>query len=490
MSLEESDALQRQREERAVLTEAFRLDSYRKLFRQYAKIYDPANPKIIGVYPWQEDFHNQGATWPTRVLMSANQIGKSRTSSAEVAIHATGEYPQWWKGKRFHDGVRIWTGATTNEKSRDVIQEALLGPVGQWGTGWIPASRIIGKPKMRQAGVSDVVDTIHVLHKSGIPSSICMKTFEQGRESWQGVSQNLIWLDEECPLDIYTEAMTRLVATNGIMIVTFTPLLGITELVHRFRTSDPAAKIFLKNVTWDDAPHLSKEKKDELIANYSEAERDTRARGIPLMSHGLIFPIDDDALFCDPFKIPEWFSRINGIDFGMDHPTAGAFCAHDRESDTWYVYDDYHMQGQTPVYHSVAMKKNGDWIPTAWPRDGLQRDKGSGQQLKDMYRQHGLYMLKEHAHYRDERGEHVEPGLIEMLEYMKSGKFKVFRTCQKFMEEKRSYHRDDKGQIVKIRDDVISAARYAFMMRRYARTRPSQGLAQNHAPGVPIIGRR
>jgi hypothetical protein len=59
---------------------------------------------------------------------------------------------------------------------------------------------------------------------------------------------------------------------------------------------------------------------------------------------------------------------------------------------------------------------------------------------------------------------------MEMLERMHTGRWKVFKTCRIWMEEKRMYHRDLNMKIVKYADDVISASRYAYMMRRHAIT--------------------
>ena len=96
-------------------------------------------------------------------------------------------------------------------------------------------------------------------------------------------------------------------------------------------------------------------------------------------------------------------------------------------------------------------------------------------------------MLPEPASYQDERGQHVEPGLIEMLEYMRLGKFKVFRgSGQQFMEEIRMYHRKD-GAVVKERDDIISAARYAFVCRRMAAIPPHKVIL-SHVPQRPLLG--
>ena len=140
---------------------------FRRLFTNYNCIYDPKFPDQPGAYGWQVKFHNAGAEFPQRALFAANQVGKTSCASAEVACHLTGLYPPWWKGRRFDRGVKVWVGSETNQSSRDITQAALLGPVGQFGTGWVPAERIIGKPKMKQAGVPDVVDTFYVEHSSG-----------------------------------------------------------------------------------------------------------------------------------------------------------------------------------------------------------------------------------------------------------------------------------------------------------------------------------
>jgi phage terminase large subunit-like protein len=44
----------------------------------------------------------------------------------------------------------------------------------------------------------------------------------------------VIWLDEEPPSDVYDECLLRLMTTEGMMIGTFTPLSGLSEVVLRF----------------------------------------------------------------------------------------------------------------------------------------------------------------------------------------------------------------------------------------------------------------
>ena len=227
--------------------------------------------------------------------------------------------------------------------------------------------------------------------------------------------------------------------------------------------------VWYLNVSWDDVHHLNEKAKADLIASYPSHELETRTKGVPMMGEGAVFPLDDEEISCEPFEVPRHFPRINGVDFGIDHPFACAFNAWDRDSDTWYVYDCYRTSGQTPVYHAAAIKKYGNWIPVAWPHDGMARDKGSGKMLKDQYREHGVAMLNRSSRYDEEKGggQPVEPIVLEMYERMRTGRLKVFKNLSYWFQEKRMYHRKD-GKIQPVRDDLLKATMYAMMDKRRA----------------------
>ncbi len=224
-------------------------------------------------------------------------------------------------------------------------------------------------------------------------------------------------------------------------------------------------------MTIDDAEHYSAERRAEIVAGYLPHEREARARGIPVLGSGRVFPVEEAKIVIEPMPIPAHWVQINGLDFGWDHPFAAAGCAWDREADVFYVAREYREREATPHTHAAAIRPWGEWIPCAWPHDGLQHDKGSGEALMAQYRAHGLAMLPERASFPDGSAG-VEAGVLEMLERMQTGRFKVFATCGGWIGELRLYHRDE-GRIVKRRDDLISASRYALMMRRFAATRPS-----------------
>lgn len=220
-------------------------------------------------------------------------------------------------------------------------------------------------------------------------------------------------------------------------------------------------------MTIDDVDHYTAEEKARIIASYPAHEREARAKGIPTMGSGRIFPVEESLITAEPMEIPKHWPQIIGLDFGWDHPTAAARLAWDRDNDTVYVTACYRRREAVPAIHAAAVTAWGKWIPVAWPHDGLQHDKGSGAQLKEQYATHGLNMLSEQATHA-EGGNGVEAGLMDMLERMETGRFKVFRGLNDWFEECRLYHRLD-GKIVKERDDIMSATRYAVMMLRHAK---------------------
>jgi phage terminase large subunit-like protein len=449
--------------------------------------------KLYRPYPWQMEFHEAGRTNTERMLMAANRVGKTLSAGAETAYHLTGEYPDWWTGRRFHQSVLAWTGSPTNETSRDIVQAELLGGPGEkLGTGWIPKDRIIGKPSPRQCGVKNVFESAQIRHKSGGISTVNFKSYDQGWTKFQGTAPHVVWLDEE-PDDymIFSECQTRTLTVRGIVLVTFTPLRGVTEMVEHFQKGLKGS--YVKGATWDDAPHLSKEQKDELLSRYRAHERDARTKGIPMLGEGAVFTVSDEDIMVEAFPIPRHFARIKGCDFGIDHPAAGVELAYDRDQDIVYVIDCYKKAGELAPYHAAWFNKSNKWVPVAWPHDGLNREKKGGSTIADGYRAHGVNMLKKSARYPRVKGEEKDKGgpqpvepIIEMvMERMVTGRFKVFSHLAAWMEEKRSYHRKD-GKLSTSRDDILKATFYAVMMLRYAATPSAARPSSNSVPVATV----
>lgn len=223
-------------------------------------------------------------------------------------------------------------------------------------------------------------------------------------------------------------------------------------------------------MTIEDAEHYTPEQRASIIASYPPHERKARAQGIPVLGSGRVFPIDEDDIKVPAFAVPEEWVHIGGLDFGWDHPTAATRLVWDRDNDCIYVTNSYGLREATPVLHAATLKAWDDWLPWAWPHDGLQHDKGSGEQLAAQYRDQGLDMLHERATF-DDGTNGVEAGISEMLDRMQTGRWRVFDHLEDWFAEFRLYHRKD-GLIVKLNDDRLSSSRYAMMMKRFAIKKP------------------
>ena len=404
--------------------------------------------------------------------MAGNQLGKTLAGAAEMAMHLTGEYPGWWGGHRFTRPITALAGSESYELTRDGVQRLLVGPPAneeEWGSGYIPARCITART--RRMGVSNALDSVTVKHVSGGASTLLFKAYEQGRGKWQANTVDYVWFDEEPPEDVYYEGITRTNATRGLIAVTFTPLKGMSSVVARYLLEDSPDRAVI-TMTIEDAEHYTPEDRARIIASYPPHEREARTKGVPSLGSGRIFPVEESAILVSPFEIPKHWPQINGIDFGWDHPFAAARHAWDRDNDCIYVTGEYRQREASPIIHAASIKPWGEWIPIAWPHDGLQHDKGSGEQLAAQYRAQGLNLTPERATF-DDGTNGVEAGVSDMLQRMQTGRWKVFSTCNAWMEEFRLYHRDD-GKIVKERDDLISASRYGLMMKRFAEVKTAK----------------
>jgi phage terminase large subunit-like protein len=452
-------------------------------------------------YKKQMEFHSSGADdgIRERLLMAGNQLGKTVAGSFEAAMHLTGIYPEWWDGAKFLKPTTGWAASVTAQGTRDTVQRLLMGRPGEWGTGAIPKDCLL-EMKRASGGVPDCLDTVTVKHITGGTSRLTFKTYDQGRLRWQGETLSFVWNDEEPPEDIYIEGLTRTNATGGLVWTTFTPLMGMSDVVRRFLL-DKRAGTSVTKMTIDDAEHYSPEQRAAIVASYPAHEREARAKGIPTLGSGVIFPIAEENIREQPVRIPAWWKRIASIDYGWDHPTAVVWIAYDPDTDTAHVYDCYRVKEQTPIIHAAAIKAKGAWIPVVWPHDGLQHDKGSGIALTEQYRRQGVLMHKEKvSHAPDvkqgqkegEGGNGVEAGLMMMLDRMQTGRLKVAAHLHDWWEEFRLYHRED-GKVVKEGDDLMSATRYALMMLRHAKVqqapqRASVNLFQSTVAGMGPLG--
>jgi phage terminase large subunit-like protein len=367
----------------------------------------------------------------------------------ELTLHLIGRYPPWWQGRKFTYPIKAWACGTTGQTVRDILQRKLLGPINEMGTGLIPGDYIIDT-KRRAGSVPDTIETVYVKHSSGGVSTVAFKSYEQGRKAFEGDEQDVVMLDEEPPVDIYTECLTRTMTTQGMVMLMFTPLQGLSDTVLLFmpggRVPSDMGKRFIIQASWDDAPHLSKKDKEDIISSYSPHERDARTKGIPQLGAGKIYPIDESELLVDDFEIPEYWIQAYGFDVGWK-ATAAVWGALNRESDVLFLHSCYKQGEEKPIIHAEAIKARGEWIPGISDPAALGRAQRDGKQLMIEYTDLGLKLVPAENP--------VEAGILKLYKRMTTGRFKVFQSMTPWLEEFRIYRRDEKGKVVKENDHLM-----------------------------------
>lgn len=462
-----------------------------KLIEQYqaakksggaVKWFDPDGPYSIDACPKHKAFFAAGHKYEERLFMAANRSGKSVAGAFESNCHLTGIYPDWWEGRRFEHPVDGWAIGPDARTVRDTIQTELLGPIGSWGSGMIPAGSL-GKASSLQ-GTPGAIDIIQIKHISGGYSTLGFKNYKQDIQAFMGVSRHFVWADEECPIEIWNESNIRTATTDGIMYATFTPLSGLTRMVVNFckqadflvgsrpiialtaadfedddgwdeeNSFEVVGHINNKAVIqagWEDAPWLDEKTKARLLADTPEHLKDSRSKGTPSMGAGAVFTTPIERVLVEPFSIPDNWPRMYGLDVGWNR-TAAIWGALDPNSDTLYLYDE-HYQGETsPQMHSFAIKSRGEWIRGVIDPASEGRSQTDGTKLMTIYKQLGLRLLPA----KNER----ESGILMMNQRLSSGKLKVFRTLTNFQREYILYTRKLNGKIDDENDHALDAARY------------------------------
>jgi phage terminase large subunit-like protein len=427
------------------------------------------------LYSKHLQFFAAGADNRQRLFMAANRVGKTIGAGCELVYHLTGDYPHWWTGKRYTTNSDWWVAGKDSSTVRVILQELLLGPVGEFGTGLIPKDSIDFETLKDAKKADTPIDKFRVRHISGTYSTVEFKSYDAGRKSFEGTARS-IWLDEEPPLSVYTECLLRTMTGDNSLIMTFTPLMGISETITTFLGSTSFETLLAKPqvgdgkyvvmASWDDVPHLNADAKRELLASIPPYQRDARSRGIPQLGAGVIYPIPESEYLIDPFVIPDTWKRAYGMDVGWNR-TAGLWGAEDPNTGIWYLYSEHYKGEAEPSIHAQSIHSRGKWIIGAIDTAARGRSQVDGDNLMSMYQDLGLQLVG--------ADKSVETGLYTCWQLLSEGRIKVFKTLTNFMNEIRIYRRDEKGKVVKKNDHLMDGFRYLMMTgRNHAQTEPAE----------------
>jgi phage terminase large subunit-like protein len=220
-------------------------------------------------YPKQMKFFALERTDDEIALFGGNRTGKTHCGCFADVLHLTGLYPDWWPGRRFTHPIEMWAATDTAKNTRDILQEKFCGKPGQeqaYGTGMIPGDLLVRRTVKH--GLADAFESVFVRHVSGGISTLQFKSYDQGREAFQGTRQHRIHLDEEPKLEIYTECLLRLLSTvpgeaNGTLALTETPMLGVSDLMITFMPDLSPEPDAVPAQAWD----MGEEQEEELVVD-------------------------------------------------------------------------------------------------------------------------------------------------------------------------------------------------------------------------------
>lgn len=446
-------------EELKQLKKLLEANEYQKTYRYHETVFTDYGDNSRDNYKKHVDFLDAGAFYPWRAFKGGNRSGKTHTLGYECARHLCLDYPDWWRGRVFHRATVVWVVGVTTRSTKDALQKVLLGQ--PLGVGGMIPKEYIKKIIMAPGGTGQVQEA-HIGNKLGSTSILGFKSVEQGKDTFQAVKLDVLWLDEDSGNNgILSEGSMRLVSTNkheppGLLMCSFTPLKGFSETFKAFPEGGDLKKgTFSVTVTWDDVPHMTEEEKEREISKMNPRERACRTLGVPLMGAGAVYVTPEHEIAVKPFAIPDHWPRAYGLDPGWN-ATAAVWLAINPDDSSMYLYSEYKTGQQLPPYHVENIKSKGDWIPGIIDiaSRGTETD---GIRVVDKYIDLGLNVTP---------GERVgESGVTSVSMLLESGQLKVMSHLNQWFSEYRTYHRNENtGKIAENQDDhLMDATKYAIM---------------------------
>ena len=482
-----AEVLQAKKELAILLAEKekrLKYDKFRNYFFQDHFI-DPSTGMDISRKGYQPhvDLMNATADFRELAFIAPNRSGKSEAGAFIIACLATGEYPDWWEGKRFplEEPLEILVLGKTNTAVRDVAQKKLVGTLFDPGTGMIPKEYIHDMRK--KPGNPDALLDLYVKNKAGTINHIQFLSYEVDDDVVMGRELHAAWFDEEClKQKLYNETLMRTMTTKGFVFTTFTPLDGFTEGIQRFiptlqfpkdgvvrDENDKETGRYVTHCGWKDAPHLTEEDKVDIARRYTGAELIARTEGIPTIGAGQVYPYTREQITCEPFKIPDWWPRAYGLDFGW-HGEAVVWGAQDPDTGDIYIYSEYYAAQKPSALKISEILEKMDRIGGKWMYGAA--DPSGGGRSADGILTMDLYT---------EKGFNLVPGInslaiISKIQGMfESGQLKIMPHCQELLNEIAIYKFDDKDSrpARNQRDHECDALKYLIsVFERIAQPKP------------------
>lgn len=263
---------------------------------------------------------------PIRVLFWGNRVGKTEGCAQEVARYALGRHEY----RKVYLPIEIWCACPSYDLQKETSQKKLQN--------YLPEDQISHITYVKAGTWGEV------LLKDG--TRINFKSYEQGREKFQGAGKRLIWFDEEPPKDIWEECTVRAEAGVDLdIIMSMTPVKGMTWVYDDLFTKTGRDDLFISLASWDDNPWLTEKQKIQMGANLSDEAIQVRRHGKFVQRVGLVCSWWDREKNTMIYKdTPHDWSYYEVLDGGFSDPAAWLFIGVDND-DNIHVIDGFREKG-------------------------------------------------------------------------------------------------------------------------------------------------
>jgi phage terminase large subunit-like protein len=419
-----------------------------------------------------------------RGILAANRIGKTVSTCYETAMHLTGQYPDWWEGRRFESAITAMVAGEGWSQVALVLQNELLGTpdiklADNIGTGAIPRDAIVFDT-IRSDGPNAI--SVEIRHVTGGKSYLLFANYTQEVRQMQGFKLNLAVFDEQPPDDFFSEIVTRTATTQGQVLCSFTPLKGLNGLVSKFWNREEGYDFI--RVAWEDVPEydpwgepfLLMETRRQLERDYLPHEREARMAGKPIMGQGAVFQLHDWPTYSRNdyrFEPNTGLERIIALDLGLvNDRTVISLMYWDPQGREAWLHRQITVRGldeANPVnYVNHLLRPEVMGTPIVLPPDASTpgRYTMSSNSIRELFEEYGLNVYpKPIFNPPDLQGRttnHKSYGINVMRQMLESGTLHINENCQDFLREAQNYHVDPQGRFSDP-DDCIDSARYALL---------------------------
>jgi len=279
-------------------------------------------------YAQQHDKQRQAtaALESIRALFWGNRVGKTEWGASEVARYVTGKHEY----RRIESPIEIWSACPSYDAQEDTTQKKLEKYISKKDIAHIDYLR--GRIWKK------------LLFKNG--NFITFKSYEQGREKFQGAGKRLIWFDEEPPKDIWEECFVRVEAGMPLdIILTMTAIKGMTWVYDEIFLNTNNPDLFISEAGWDDNPWLTKEQKEKMSRGLSAIALLTRKHGKFVKRVGLVCAWWDRSKHLRSYgRLDPTWTWYEALDGGYSDPAAWLLIGIDHDGDV-HVVRGFRLKG-------------------------------------------------------------------------------------------------------------------------------------------------